>query len=168
MSETITLAWFELATAAQVGLRRHIEALMKGLPDKYGFNQETGWNVHIEGAAGEMAVAKCLNMFWNGSVNTFKRDADVGKLQVRTRSKEDYDLLVRPDDRDGDVFVLVTGKAPTFKVHGWRYGVDAKQPEFMQTHGGRDPAYFVPKSKLRNLTSLRELVKSTQSNAGLA
>ncbi len=144
----ILLAQHEIEMAAQVGLRRQLEALQRNLPDRHGYNGRDGWTVHIEGAAGELAVAKTLGRFWNGSVNTFHNGGDVGKIQVRTRSKDDYDLIVREDDRDGDYFVLVTGCIPSFEVRGWILGTDAKRPEWLQTHGGREAAYFVPAAAL--------------------
>ena len=150
----IKLNWTEMWIATGIGRIRQLEALKKNLPDKYGFTGD-GWSVHIEGACGELAVAKALNMYWAGTVNTFKSKADVGKLEVRTRSRHDYDLLVRPDDKDESIFIHVTGKAPEFKIHGWLLGKDAKQPNFLQNYGGRDGAYFVPSSNLKSLDELR-------------
>ncbi len=144
----VTLSPYELSMAAQVGSRRQIEALTKGLPDKHGFGGEDGWTVHIEGACGEMAVASALGRYWSGSVNTFKSGGDVGTVQVRTRSRHDYDLIVRRDDRDNDIFILVTGLAPRFEVRGWIRGADARRSEWLRTHGNRPAAYFVPQTAL--------------------
>lgn len=149
----VKLNWTEMWIATGVGRIRQLEALKKNLPDKYGFNGD-GWSIHIEGACGELAVAKALNMYWAGTINTFKSKADVGKLEVRTRSRHDYDLLVRPDDKDESVFIHVTGKAPDFRIHGWLLGKDAKQEKFLQNYGGRDLAYFVPATSLNNINDL--------------
>lgn len=146
---TVTLTWFEVLHASMVGIRRQIEALKKNLPDAHGFNGDESWTVHIEGACGEMALAKHRNLYWNASVNTFKKGADVLLLHVRTRSKPEYELIVRRDDPDQDVFVLVTGRCPTYKIHGWIHGKEAKKTEWLKEHGGRPPAFFVPQSKLR-------------------
>lgn len=144
----IELVEHELEMAALVGVRRQIEALTRRLPDQHGYDGADGWTVHIEGACGEVAVAKVLKRYWNGSVNSFKTGGDVGEVQVRTRSKHCYDLIVRAGDRDDDVFILVTGTAPIFRVHGWIYGWDAKRPEFVQTYGNRPGAYFVKSEHL--------------------
>lgn len=140
-------------TAAQVGVMRNVSAIRAGKTNQHGFDED-GWNIHIEGACGELAAAKALNIYWDGSVNTFKKGADVGPYQIRTRSKHSYDLLVRNDDRDEDIFILVTGRAPEFVVHGWLSGRDAKQDRFLKDHGNRHPAFFVPKSELRPLSTL--------------
>lgn len=143
----VLLTPYELEMAAIQGMRRQIEAVQKGLGHIAGY-EGIGWDIHIEGAAGELAFAKAINRYWSGSVNTFKTGGDVGALQVRTRSKHSYELLVRDGDRDDDLFVLVTGTAPHFKVWGWIYGRDAKRPEWKQTHGNRPAAYFVPHGAL--------------------
>jgi hypothetical protein len=157
----IELTKEEFAYAAQIGRLRQEEALRKNLPDKYGFDGVGGLAVHVEGAAGELAVAKALNITWDATVNTFKSLADlVSNIEVRTRSKDYYDLLVRSDDKDESLFVLVTRKSPrTFDVVGWIKAKDAKQEQWVKTHGNRPPAYFVPKTVLQNMESCP--VKST-------
>ena len=150
----VKLTGSELYLAAQVGVARQMEAMRKGLPDKHGFDGIEGWTVHIEGAAGEVAVAKALGVYWNGSLNTFKSQADVQRLEVRTRSKSYYELLIRPDDDSKAVFVLVTGRAPDFEVRGWIQGSEAKKDEWLQTYGGRPPAYFVPHDALHPISEL--------------
>lgn len=147
---TVTLTPYEVQMGATVGLRRHLEALELRLPDRHGY-QGDGWGIHIEGALGELALAKYLGKYWDGSVNTFKRQGDVGQIQVRTRSRDDFELLVRPDDRDEDIFVLVVGQAPRYRVVGWIRGSEAKRPEWQQTYGQRPPAYFVPQASLKPL-----------------
>lgn len=150
----VRLTWYELFMASQVGVKRHVEALQRGLPDRHGCNPDDGWSVHIEGACGEMAAAKAMGRFYSGSVNTFRDGGDVGSIQVRTRSKEGYELIVRENDRDDDVFVLVVGRAPMFRVLGWMRGRDAKQAEWRKEHGGRVAAYFVPTAALRGMVEL--------------
>lgn len=132
---------------ATVGVTRQISSLRKGLKDSYGFKGD-GWGAHIEGDCGELAAAKALNRYWGGSVDTFKRGGDVGPIQVRTRSKPHYELIVREDDPDDAIFVLLTGSCPTYEVVGTIKGSEAKQPEWLKTHGGRPPAYFVPHEAL--------------------
>lgn len=119
----VTLTWSELELAAIVGVRRNVESLSDGnSPHRLmgtPHQDLPGWQGHIEGAAGEAAVAKYLNRYWSGTVNTFGKGGDVGALQVRARSRHDYELIIRPKDRDDDWFVLVTGKAPIFRIRAW-------------------------------------------------
>lgn len=147
----VDLTEAELNMAAGVGVARHMQALRENRPDRYGARRDDGWTIHIEGAAGELAVAKAMGRYWHAPVGTFRRGGDVGPIQVRTRSDPTYQLLIRPGDRDSDVFVLVTGIAPNFTVHGWIRARDAKRPEWLHPHGGRPPAYFVPQDALHPL-----------------
>ena len=137
---------------ASIGIARHLSALRQGLNDKYGC--DGGWQVHIEGACGEVAVAKALGVYWDGSVNTFSSRGDVGKFQVRTRSRSDYELIVRDNDDPLSAYILVTGKSPRFTVKGWIVGADCRRDEWRQEYGGRDAAWFVPQSELKNIKDL--------------
>lgn len=146
----VKLEWYEVMMAAVVGVRRNIAAMANGLKPADGYNGEDAWSIHIEGACGELAYAKATGQFWSGSVNTFRQGGDVGLTQVRTRSRDDYDLIVRERDNDDSVFVLVVGRCPNYRVVGSILAADAKaRPEWVKTYGGRPPAWFVPASGLR-------------------
>jgi hypothetical protein len=151
----VTLAWHEYAMASEIGRLRQLASVRHGRRDQHGF-EGLGWSEHIEGACGELAVAKHLNVYWDGSVDTFKAD-DLPHLQVRTRSLHHYDLLVRPQDSDEAIWVHVTGRCPVYRVHGWLYGHEAKKPCWLQAVGGRPPAYFVPQAALHSIDDLPNL-----------
>lgn len=153
---SITLNWHECEMAVQVGVRRQLSSLSKNSRPGEGY-EGSGWDIHIQGALGEMAVAKALNVYWSGSVNTFAA-CDLPGLQVRTRSRHWYDLIVRSRDSDDEPFILVTGECPTFTVHGWIYGRDAKKPKWLREYGNRPAAYFVPQGALRPLKALNKRV----------
>lgn len=153
----VTLTPYEIDMAAAVGVRRMVSAVSKSLADKHGYSGD-GWGIHIEGAMGELAVAKALNLYWDGSVDTFRR-ADISpNIHVKTRSNPDYDLIVRMSDPNEGVFVLVTGRCPVYEVRGWTTGKDAKRDEFLQTYGGREAAYFVPQARLNEMGLIWKVV----------
>ena len=148
LENEIILTDFECDFASHVGRTRQLEAMNKGLKHSYGY-EGSGWSNHIEGACGEMAVAKYLNRYWNGSVNTFKTGGDVGNVQVRMRRDHDHDLIIREADRDEDYFVLVTGQAPEFRIGGYILAKDAKaMTEYFKTFDKRPKAWFIPANKL--------------------
>lgn len=120
-------------------------------PNKHGFKAgaRTEVDVHLQGAGGELAVSLVTGILWQGSVDTFKKGGDVGPLQVRTRTRAEWDLIIRSDDRDEDVFVLVTGSRSEFVVVGWIRAADGKRPEWVRDYGDREAAWFVPQSALR-------------------
>lgn len=148
----VDLEWYEISRAALVGVSRNVEAMRKGCKNRMPINDE--WGIHILGALGEAAFAKGTRRYWSGSVNTFK-GSDIGRnIQVRTRSKHNYDLIVRRDDRDDDIFVLVTGGPQMFMIHGWMLCSDAKQERYIQNYGFHGEAYFIPQSELRRIDDL--------------
>lgn len=151
ISVTLTLA--EMMAGGVIGLQRHAEALLAARPDAHGLDPSLGWHVHVEGALGELAFAKAVNRYWSCPVNTFRSGGDVGRVQVRTRSRAHYDLLVRPDADPADVYALVLGTAPRYTVVGWIYGREAKRAEWLHAYGGRPPAYFVPQGALHSCVS---------------
>jgi hypothetical protein len=136
--------------AASVGLRRQVSAVASNLEERHGIDPDDGWRVHIEGACGELAVAKFLGRYWDGSVDTFRSLPDLGNVEIRTRSKHVYDLIVRGDDDPQKFYVLVTGRAPFYRVRGWIKGEEARKDEWLQSYGGREEAWFVPASALNN------------------
>jgi hypothetical protein len=115
----------------------------------------------IEGAAGEMAVAKLANIYWNGNMGNLKA-ADVGRLQVRTRSRDYYDLILHPTDPDDSAFILVVGKAPRFRIVGWIVARDGKLQKWWKDPAGNRPAFFVPQSELIQFDVLREKMQHDQ------
>jgi hypothetical protein len=149
----IKLTSHEVGAAVRVGGLRNWQSIRAGLHDAHGYDGD-GWGIHIEGAMGEMAAAKALNVYWDGSVNSFKTN-DLNGIQVRTRSEHYYDLIVRPEDDNNAIWILVTGKNGIYNVRGWILGRDAKQKEWIQTYGRRPPAHFVPQNKLKSLERLK-------------
>lgn len=127
---------------------RQIEALKHGRPHRYGDPPQDDWGVHIEACASEMAVAKAYNLYWEPVARRPENLAgDVGNLQVRSTWRENGRLILHDRDPDDAVFVLVTGKIPSFDVRGWILGRDGKAKEHWDEGDGR-PAYFVPQNVL--------------------
>lgn len=152
MSFQVTLSPSEVVMAATIGAMRQAESMKLGLKPANGFKDyESPLSIHIEGACGEIAYCKARNLFFEGRINTFK-DADVGtNVQIRTRSRHDYDLIVRENDGDADYFILLTGVCPTYTIHGYIQGKDAKQERWLRNYGNRAAAYFVPKEELKSM-----------------
>lgn len=157
MSESIRLTNSEMLTAASIGVRRQVQNLAAGRTDAHGASPEDGWTPHVEGCAGEMAVAKAFGMFWSGSLGDLRAD-DVGQLQVRTGMRHDHKLILHHRDPDDRAFVFVTGRMPNYVLHGWIMARDGKREEFWADPARGRPAFFVPQSALRSLAELRSLL----------
>lgn len=148
----ITLKQEEVERGADVGIRRHIYCIMNDLVR----DPRDSWTRQIEGALGELAVAKRLGLDWDGDVGDFSK-SDVGPYQVRTRqfntARKHMDLGVKPTDKDGKVFILVLASCPVFGCRGWIMSEDAKKPEWLNSNG-YEKVYFVPRKNLNPMSTL--------------
>src|SRR4051812_27290461 len=113
----VSLTASQLRQAAMVGVERQIDNLFHGRQHAYGMDPEMAWQAHIEGAAGEMAVAKWSGRYWCGNFGELDAD-DVGDWQVRTAAKHHYQLILHKKDRPERAFLLVTGLAPHYQLRG--------------------------------------------------
>lgn len=151
MKERIaTLSRAEIMQAAVVGVMRQVQNLRDSREPAHGAGSGSDWQLHIEGALGEFALAKAINAF-PGGAHEFRGTDVGGKWQVRTAGKHHYSLILHEADSDDDVFVLLTGRNGEYVVRGWIRGVDGKRSEYWKDPVGGRPAYFVPQSALRPL-----------------
>lgn len=146
----VTLHWYEVSMAAHVGNMRRTEQIKTGnFRPTYAPNHDE-WTTDQDAACAELALAKLLHTYWAGTVNSFKLP-DVDAVQVRHTSLAAGCLIVRSNDNDDDLFVLVTGRAPDFNVVGCILGREAKQEQWLRNPNGVNPAWFVPQSALREI-----------------
>jgi hypothetical protein len=137
---------------ARLGILRNLYAIEQGNADLHG-HKGPGWNIHIEACGGECAFGLATGLSWPMTLNTYKEPDFRGKnnepIQVRTRLQHSYELIVREDDNPEELFVLVTGQMPVYRVVGWIGGYEARQSVWRRNHGGREWAWFVPHAALR-------------------
>jgi len=145
----------ECRLAASVGVARRLDSLAAGRTEVYGSpTAGTTWDIDVEAAAGELAVAKALGRYWAPADDhaADRRDGDVDGLQVRHTRRPDGCLICHQRDHDDHRFVLVVGAAPFFRVVGSILGVDAKRPEHWRSDVPR-PAFFVAQRFLTSVAS---------------
>jgi hypothetical protein len=164
-SVSIRLSGVEMMMAVIVESCRRINNLQEGRKPRYGCKDATEWDSGLVGAFGELALAKHLNLHWNGNVGDFDA-ADVGHYQVRSTVSEHNKLIVHPEDKDEDVFVLCTGKAPDLCLRGWHYGMACKNKEWWWDGGVGRPAFFVPPKELEKMSLLPDLEKLNDDGPG--
>jgi hypothetical protein len=143
----IILKPHEILQASHVGIMRQTENLKKSAKAAYGAGADKDWQLHVEGAMGECALAKFLNIYWPGKGDM--RGPDAGIVDVRTRSKHHYELILHERDPDDRKFWLLTGWNGTYRIHGYILGKDGKKKEYWKDPAGGRPAFFVPQSALR-------------------
>lgn len=140
------------------GMRRQSVNEAKGLRGRNGgasFGIKA-LEIHLLGAAGEMAVASHLGMksFLYQATEAERGSCDLPGIDVKTRSKHQYDLIVQKNEPAEKKYVLVTIQNKTTLVHGWIYGGEAMQEKFWADPARGRPAYFVPKEYLHPINTL--------------
>lgn len=139
-----------------VGLDRRLSSIERGYRERNGSDKDgraKQWYKNLLGAMGELAFAKGSGLSWSRSVNAPKGDPDVlPNWQVRTRSEDWHDLIVRGDDDDDALFALMIGQEPVFIFGGWIRAKDAKLKGTLEDKGERNsPAYWVSQKDLLDL-----------------
>jgi hypothetical protein len=172
----VSLTLAESRVVANVGLERELTNRFLQRPTTYGNEGEDNWTGHVEAAASEYVVAKIAEVPWiNQNVRNL-RNAKGEKIpdlltfiEVRWRSREDWDLLAHPEDPDDRALVLVTGRIPKFTIRGWMWARDAKNRERFwddpSKRAGKKsrPAFFVPQRVLRPFDELLRLLHAPKS-----
>ena len=158
-SVTYVLSGSEIHLAVMVGVQRAIDAIRNNRQHRYNSDPGPCWDHNINGAVGELTLAKHVDAFWNGAFGDFTA-ADVGgRYQVRA---SEYDgpnagLILHPADRDDQPYVKVLIRLPHVTLVGWMLGREAKQPQFWtdKLKPGR-PCFLVPHGTLHGMDELIE------------
>jgi hypothetical protein len=132
----------------------------KGLKGRNGGPEqgEKALFIHKLGAAGELAVADYLHLreFLYQETEAKRGSFDLPPdIDVKTRSRHDYDLICQLDEKPGKTLVLVTIQNKITLLHGWIRSEDAMKEQWRKDPAGGRPAYFVPQSALLPLVDLR-------------
>jgi len=150
----------ERKLAMEEGLRRQGVNEAKGLRGRNGgaWRGSKALDIHLLGAAGEMAVASYLGMKEHLYKETeAKRGSDdLPGIDVKTRSKSHYDLIVQRQSDPNKKFVLVTIENQQTLLHGWCYGHEAMDGQYWADPARGRPAYFVPKEALSPMENLAD------------
>lgn len=147
MDDKVHLTPTEIMMAGHVGMMRQVMNIKKGAEHRYGAKDDQSWQYHIEGALGEYALAKYLNVNWAGV--GVVRGPDVGVVDVRTTASHNNRLMVHPDDKDDRQYWLVTGLNGKYRIRGWIWGRDGKQEKWWDDPTKKDRwAFFIPIAEL--------------------
>jgi len=149
----------ERQQAMEEGLRRQRVNESKALRGRNGgaWQGSKALDIHLLGAAGEMAVASYLGLKDHLYKETEARRGsdDLPGIDVKTRSRHSYDLIVQKQENPQKRFVLVTIESQKTLLHGWCYGGEAMEERYWADPARGRPAFFVPKTVLRSMDSLK-------------
>ena len=117
---------------------------------------KTALDMHLVGAAGEMAVASYLGMKEHlyEDLTPVRGSCDLPGIDVKARSRHFYELLCQKDDTDEKILVLVTIESDEIRLHGWMESHEAKTYPVKSFRSGR-PAHVVPQADLQPMELLR-------------
>ena len=150
----------ERQQAMDEGLRRQRVNEARGLRGRNGgaWKGSKALDIHLLGAAGEMAVASYLGMKEHLFKETEARRGsdDLPGMDVKTRSKASYDLIIQRQEDPEKKFVLVTIENQQTLIHGWCYGKEAMDEKYWADPARGRPAYFVGKEYLRPMETLND------------
>ena len=108
-----------------------------------------------EALGAENAVAKYFDLPFEGTVNTFKNQADVSwNLEVKHTPWKNGCLILRDRDRADDVAVLVTGNSPLYYIVGWIPIGMARRPSRQRSDG----SYWINPSDLNPIENLNRSI----------
>ena len=157
----VTLKPYQVLIASQVAIMRRTSNMVKNVKPKHGASNADGsWEMDILSCHAEMAAALYLNLYWDGAVNDFLARDVGGIVDVRSRTKEHYQLILHKSDPDETPFILAWTKANSSEVHlnGWIYAHEGKKNKFWADPAGGRPAYFIPKDELHPMPELLPLI----------
>jgi hypothetical protein len=143
----------EFLHAAKIGVTRQVENKINGRENLHGAGRGDEWRHHILGAVGEMAVAKYLGVYWNGNLGNLGA-ADVGSLEVRSRSETWHDLILhKPEEGDSPDALFINSIVsedlfPSVRLDGWIRAEHGQKDKYWSDPAGGRPAYFVPSGDL--------------------
>lgn len=155
----------EAYTAAQLGCKRNLRSMYRGGQHRAGW-QGPAYNNAVLGAMAEAAVRKYFGLAIDTDhVDVYTAQPDVpvhGGLEVRWSGKPN--LIIRPIDKPG-AYVLVTGDAPTFAIHGVGYQADAIRQPLRVLAEGRPPVHVL---QARDLQAIGEWAAAMAADRGKA
>ena len=148
----------ELSQGAHLGVDRLVEIWRPGCV--------AHWDRNIEGALAELAVARALGLDFIPTINTFHEIADIGEeIEVRWTKGRRGSLLIGDNDEETRIFVLVTGRSPSYLLPGWAYGTDIKsQGNFVTEYKEKHQLWGMPQERLRPTEDLIKLLKKHDNN----
>jgi hypothetical protein len=122
--------------------------------------------MHELGAMGEMAVAAHLGLeeaVFNESLPRWGSSDLPYDIEVKTRSRHCYDLIVQRNERPDKNMVLVTIERDEIFIQGWCVSGDVMKKEYWSDPAGGRAAYFVPVSELNPSETLKDLMTAQKT-----
>lgn len=164
----VTLGPQELYFAAQHATMRRLNNLKAARAPRHGIADAHAWAADIDGAFGELALAKWLGVYWVPGVARPEYSGDVARYEVRATRHATGCLLLHPDDHDDRPYVLALIAEPTVTLAGWVMGQQGKSPAHWTSSTDtrfREPCFAVPQSALRPMSEMPSTFRTQRDAA---
>jgi hypothetical protein len=151
----VKLTIIEVCWAVMLGVWRRISGWKNGLNAEKHTDKKSDWATDIDGVRAEMALAKWLGVYYEPRNMDFK-GPDVGReCQVRSTTRDNGCLIVRPNDAKTQKhkFVLaITPPGLSVWLVGWRFGDECRKDEFRhKDEYGRDDGWWLKQGALASM-----------------
>jgi hypothetical protein len=152
----VRLERYEMELASTVGRARNLSAIVKQSKDVYPSDSQSAWGQHIDGAGAELAFAKFIGLYWDGSVDTYRSGSgDLPYTQIDVKHSRDGKWKVK--ERDKGELVLVRGTMPEYVIEAYCNADDIKK--YKPTYSEPTKLWLVPEDeKRRDFSSLRKTI----------
>ncbi len=157
----VKLSEKDLDWAFEVGDERWQDCVDNDRKTRHGNEQKDARFDDRIGAAGELAFARLNKLKWPAHVGKFlsanktEADRDVPPFEVRTRTENWHELMLRKTDILAPYVMVIHQREAFFKIIGMimMSEVRKRHEEFWGLKTGiREPAFFVPQKQLKDFT----------------
>ena len=151
----VRLEGYEVEVAVMVGSARNKSALKKESRDVYACDPVMSWGQHVEAAGAEMAVAKYLGLYWDGSVDTYRSGSgDLPYTNIDVKHSKDGKWKVK--ERDEGELVLVKGAMPNYIIDSYCFAIEVKETSTPISIGESKLWFVSDMAKHRDFDGLRK------------
>jgi hypothetical protein len=164
MSIDFILTDDQLILAENEAIRRQTSNEMRGIKgrNRAPAKGDTALQLHRLGCIGEVVIASFLGLekyLFEAQEAIAGSDDLPGRLEVKTRSKYNYDLLIQLNDDPTKLYVLVAYERDKnknlAKIIGWVRGGDVMKSTFVREFVRGRPCYAIPHSLLKSPETIK-------------
>ena len=139
---------FEIEIATHVAAARSNNGRINNRTQRNNLAEEKRESVDKQGALCELAFCKIMNLYWDFNLDRIGLPDVEPCFDIKGTSYWDGKLIVKLNEPDNFIYVLVVSHKNRFKACGFLNGARAKNIKYFDEPVPGRPAFFVPQSDL--------------------